>query len=309
MRALYQTDGSVAWKFAVGPAARGKTIFTSPAVFDGVLCLGAYDGNGYALHTAPGAPRWENGDADWVGSSPAIAGDRGLVFIGLEFALPNKRGGIVALDLKTGEKKWEYHDMADYTHSSPAYIGERGLVIAGNNDGSVYCFDASSGSLQWEIKTGGAIKASFAYDGDRNLIFFGSFDKSIYAVVAVSAAIKFRIPADVAIFSTPTVSENKLFAGSTDKYLYAVNLDTENVIGKFLAGGRILSTPLVANGSIYFGATDGKMYEISRDTGKLLGSFQATERVTNSILRNPRTGLFFLPTYANEIYCLKKSSE
>lgn len=306
MWALDQGDGSVIWKFRVGPHANGKSIFSSPAIFDGILYFGAYDGCVYALDAATGALIWQNGDADWVGSSPAIAGDLGMLFIGLEFALPQRRGGIVALDLKTGVKKWEHYHMAGYTHSSPRYIEEKNSVVIGNNDGRVYAFEAQTGVLSWEIKTGDAVKASFAYDVSRNLVCFGSFDKNIYAVDLHSGAIAFQIPTEGIIFSTPAVSSNVLYCGSSDKSLYAISLDTGRITGKFHAGGRIFSTPLIVDGSIYFGATDGKMYELLEESGKLVGLYQVTERITNSILFNPTSKRFFLTTYANELYCLIK---
>ena len=48
------------------------------------------------------------------------------------------------------------------------------------------------------------------------------------------------------------------------------------------------------------------MYEIDLISGKELSFFQATERITNKIVYNAETERFFVPTFANEIYCLEK---
>ena len=106
--ALNQKDGSVAWKYKVGWHAKGKAIFSTPALYQETVYFGSYDGNIYALNTATGKKRWVFMEADWVGSSPALAPKLNALFIGLEFGLFNKKGGIVALDLNTGKKKWEY---------------------------------------------------------------------------------------------------------------------------------------------------------------------------------------------------------
>ena len=95
--ALRQSDGSVAWKFKVGYPVNGKSIFSTPAIDDEKVYFGSYDGNVYALDKSSGRLSWKFGDADFVGSSPALAPDLGLLFIGLEFGLFRKQGGIAAI--------------------------------------------------------------------------------------------------------------------------------------------------------------------------------------------------------------------
>ena len=103
--ALNQNDGSVAWKYKVGWHAKGKSIFSTPAVYRNTVFFGSYDGNVYALDTKTGKRRWIFMEADWVGSSPCIAEDLGLLFIGLEFGLFSKQGGIAGVRCNYGRKK------------------------------------------------------------------------------------------------------------------------------------------------------------------------------------------------------------
>ena len=172
--ALNQKDGSVAWNFKVSPGVVGKSIFSSPCIWKNVVYFGSYDGNVYALDTESGKLKWKFMDADWVGSSPAIAEDLGILFIGLEFGLFKKRGGIVALDLKSGKKKWEFK-MEDLVHCSPAYNQEKQVVAIGDNGSCAYLFNAKNGKLKWKYETGGEIKASLTFDNKRNLVIFGIF--------------------------------------------------------------------------------------------------------------------------------------
>ena len=127
-------------------------------------------------------------EADFVGSSPAIAPELGLLFIGLEFGLFRKHGGIAALDLKTGKHVWDFR-MREFVHCSPAYCPEKKLVAIGGNDSCVYMFDAKKGKLKWKFETGGPIKSSLTFDLSKNLIF-GSFDKNLYALDIMTGELK-----------------------------------------------------------------------------------------------------------------------
>jgi outer membrane protein assembly factor BamB len=80
---------------------------------------------------------------------------------------------------------------------------------------------------------------------------------------------------------------------------------TGNKIWSFETKTRIFASPRILNGSLFVGANDARMYEINPENGKLLNSFQVTERITNPVLMNPETGVLFLQTYANEVFCLK----
>ena len=92
--ALDQKNGEIVWQFEAGKHPEGKGILSTPAVHGGVVYFGAYDGNVYALDAKTGAKKWVNRDTDWIGSSPSLAPDLDLLFIGLEFGLWRKRGGI-----------------------------------------------------------------------------------------------------------------------------------------------------------------------------------------------------------------------
>lgn len=306
--AINQLDGSVEWKHKIGFHAKGKYIFSSPTINKDLVYFGAYDGNFYALDKETGKHRWIFMEADWIGSSPCVAPDLDLIYVGLEFGLWKKQGGIVALNLATGQKKWEYM-MPGLTHSSPAYSKKQKVVICGCNDFSVYAFNAKVGNLIWKFETGGEIKASFAFDEKRGLVAFGSFDKFIYVLKVNTGEIIFKIETNEAIYSTPLIWEDYLYVASLDKNLYAVDLNSGKIIWKFSTNGRIFATPEIIEDKIYIGSNDGRLYELDHRTGKNTAIFQVTERITNKIAYNKETGRIYLPTFANEVYCLIRSSE
>ncbi|MDD2657312.1 MAG: PQQ-binding-like beta-propeller repeat protein [Candidatus Pacebacteria bacterium] len=304
--ALNQSDGSVAWKYKVGFHDKGKYIISSPAVAQGTVFFGAYDGNFYALDAATGKKKWIFMEADWVGSSPCVALDLGTVFVGLEFGLWGKRGGIAALDTATGKKKWE-SPMQGLTHSSPAYSKRHGIVVCGCNDNSVYAFDAKTGTPVWKYETGGEVKASFALDEKRGLVCFGSFDSYLYILKTKTGELVHKMKTREAIYSTPLVHGDFVYVASLDKNTYCIDLETGAIVWTFATNGRIFASPEMIGDKLYIGSNDGRLYELDAVTGKNTAFFQATERITNKIAYNKDTGALFLPTFANEIYRLRRS--
>src|SRR3989344_5625169 len=304
--AIHQTDGSVAWKYRVGFHAKGKNIFSSPALYNNQLFFGAYDGNFYCLDKNTGKPQWIFMEADWIGSSPCIADNLGLVFVGLEFGLWKKQGGIVALDIHTGKKKWQY-SMTEMVHSSPAYSSAHSMVIIGGNDNVVRAFDARSGTLRWEFKTQGAIQESLALSS--KLVAFGSFDSYVYILEIETGKLVKAFKTGEPIYSTPLFFNDKLYVSSLDKILYCIDPLSGGVLWQFRTGGRVLASPIAIEGKIYIGSNDGRLYELDSESGKNTGFFQSVERITNAIAYNGKTRRFFVPPFANEIYCLTRKED
>ncbi|MEK7560756.1 MAG: PQQ-binding-like beta-propeller repeat protein [Patescibacteria group bacterium] len=306
--AINQKDGTVAWNSVIRSHSKGKYVFSSPAIHHDMVYFGAYDGNFYALNKETGKKEWVFREADWIGSSPCVAPSLNLIFVGLEFGLWKKRGGLVALDSENGQKKWEYA-MPGLTPASPAYAQKEGMVICGCNDFSVYALDARKGHLLWQFRTGGEVKASCAIDEKRRLAAFGSFDAHVYVLNVTTGKLVWNIETREAIDSTPLIKGDYLYVASLDKKLYCIDLDTGAIVWRFAANGRIFASPVTIGDKIYIGANDGRLYELEAGTGKNTALFQATERITNKIAYNKQTGKIFLPTFANEIYCLSDTRE
>ncbi|HWO07131.1 MAG TPA: PQQ-binding-like beta-propeller repeat protein [Candidatus Paceibacterota bacterium] len=319
MYALNQSDGTTAWSYRVGFHVKGKGIFSSPALHDGTVYFGGYDGNVYALDANTGKRKWVSLEADWVGSSPALAPELGLLFIGLEYGLWKKRGGIAALDLKTGRTAWAYRDMPCYTHSSPLYLKKHRQIVIGSNDGGAYLFDARRGTLVWkytagtlteeELRTGFSahdIKESFAYDEKRDLIIFGTMSGQLCFVRRKDGTLAGSFQAEFGFNASPVICGNAVLAASLDKHLYCIDLDTFKERWRWHAGARLFATPVIIDGTIYIGANTGRLTEIDPETGAEKVSVTLTERITNKIAYNPSTRRFFVPTFANELYCMEK---
>ncbi len=321
--ALNQSDGTVAWKYQVGSHAKRKSIFSSPALHGDLVLFGSYDGNFYALDKHTGKRVWMFLEADWIGSSPAVADDLGLVYVGLEFGLFAKRGGIVALDIKTGKKVWCDYSHPALTHCSPHYISERQEVVIGSNDGKVRLHCAKTGEVKWEFTTFGGsdfdpkmhggfgtgdIKESFAYYHKQKYVICGSIDGFLYIIDAHTGHLVYHHKCEFGIWSTPVVYGKNVYFTSVDKHVRCINLETlELVFEKNLDSTRIFSSPTIISDCLYVGTNAGRLHEIDPQTGEVTGCFHARERITNSLVQNPQTGQYFLPTFANEIISLQRA--
>jgi outer membrane protein assembly factor BamB len=299
-------DGSVAWKFRVN--ARGhKNLWSAPALHGGKVYFGSYDGNVYCLDAESGAEVWRFIGADWVGSSPALASDLGLLFIGLEFAAEGKRGSIVALKLENGEKVWE-HMTKRYTHASPAYWPEKQLVACGSNDNEMFLFDARSGAMRWRFQTRaegdekGSIRHAPAFDMKRGHLITGCADGRIYIIDVETGKEVWSVRTDNTIYTVPLVVDDSGYIGSTDKYLYVLDLERRVVKKKLYAASKIFAPPRLLAGRIYFGACNGLVYELDPATTEITGTQQFPDAITNALTYNAETGEFYALTYVNQLF-------
>lgn len=303
-------DGAVMWQFDVNRRGR-KNLWSSPALHQGRVLFGSYDGNVYCLDGQTGKEVWRHGEADWVGSSPALAPELGLLFIGLEFSIEGRRGSIVALSLETGEKMWEYVTTR-YTHASPAYWSARQLVACGSNDNEMLLFDARTGSRLWRFETHsgegkkGSIRHAPAFDFKRGHIITACANGTIYIIDVETGQEVWSVTTGDTLYTVPLALEDTAYIGSTDKYLYVLDLENRCVKRKIFAGARIFSPPRLLEGRVYFGACNGKLYEIEPTTEEISGTHQLPDAITNALTFNPVTGYFYALTYANELFALQR---
>ncbi len=302
--ALGQATGEPVWTYRIGKHPPGKGILSSPVLHEGTLYIGAYDGVFYAFDARTGSVRWKYDDADWIGSSPCIAPKPGLVYVGLEYGLFRKRGGIAALRMKDGTEVWTDR-TAQLTHGSPLYVPEHELVIIGSNDGIVYAYDAATGERRWATPVHSDIKVAPAYAS--NLVFVPALEGTVYALDIVSGSMRWSFKTG-GLYSSPYVRDAYVYVASLDKCIYALDAMTGIEKSRFETHGRIFATPTYADGAIWVGSNDGRLYELAPETLSLRGSHQFSERIVNAVAYSEYARTFFVPTVANEIYCLRRKA-
>jgi outer membrane protein assembly factor BamB len=164
------SNGQLLWSFTTA-----SSIWSSPAIVNGVVYVGSADDNTYALNASTGAKVWNYTTGNWVYSSPAVV--NGVVYVG------SYDHNIYALNASTGAKVWNY-TTGSMVYSSPAVAN--GVVYVGSDDNNTYALNATTGAKLWNYTTGGWLWSSPAVVN--GVVYVGSDDGNIYAVSTTSVA-------------------------------------------------------------------------------------------------------------------------
>jgi outer membrane protein assembly factor BamB/tRNA A-37 threonylcarbamoyl transferase component Bud32 len=291
------------WRFACEDEIR-----STPAVQDGVVYVGSYDSNVYALDAEDGKFLWKYATEGGIGSSPCV--HLGRVFVGSSdrvlYAVNADTGRIVwtcptkesvwsspraafdhvffgsddwhlyAANIHSGRVAWSF-EAEGKVRSSPAVEGD--TIYVGSEGGMVYAVDMS-GKLRWRFRARRAVTSSPAASED--MIYVGSQDWHLYALDSRSGWAVWRHRTDGPVTSSPTLSERMIFFGSSDSFFYALDAESGRLVWKHKAGDQITSSPAVAEGAVYFGSIDGAVYCLDAQTGDLRWRFQSDGPVASS---------------------------
>jgi outer membrane protein assembly factor BamB len=94
----------------------------------------------------------------FLGAFPTAA-DIGINGVPINRRLPEEgTGAIVALDPKTGEKRWEF-SMTDITDAGVLTTASD-LLFSGGREGFFYALDARTGAMLWKAPVGGIVQAA-----------------------------------------------------------------------------------------------------------------------------------------------------
>jgi outer membrane protein assembly factor BamB len=224
-------------------AQLGQPVYSSsPAVVDGVVYVGGYDGTLWAFdaHGCGGdfceTPLWTGFGGPQILSSPAVA--NGVVYVGNQ-ASPNSNDGRLSAYAAGGcgrsscSPLWKGRAGPEsILDSSPAVAG--GVVYVGSFDDKLYAFDADGCGRAlcdplWVGPTGGPIESSPTVVG--GVVYIGSNDGKLYAFAAGGCG---------------QTSCSPLWTGSTGSPIYAsspavargvVYVAADHYLGAFAAGG------------------------------------------------------------------------
>jgi outer membrane protein assembly factor BamB/tRNA A-37 threonylcarbamoyl transferase component Bud32 len=312
------------WEFACEDEVR-----SSPTVAEGIVYIGAYDNNLYALDAQTGRFVWKYATDGGIASSPCVSRD--MVFVGSEdrilYAINARAGGIAwtcptgerirssprieynqvffgsddgylyAVSAQSGRVTWKFQALGPI-RSSPAISDD--VVYFGSDDGHVYALDIQNGNMKWKYHTNRRVTSSPAVD--EGLVFVGSTDWNVYALDAQSGWAVWRYRTNNAVISSPAIGEDCLYIGSVDGNLYAIETKSGRLIWKFSAEGQIISSPRVAEGSVYFGSVDEHVYSVDIKTGKLRWSFKTGGPVPSSPF--VADGIIYIGSMDNKVYAL-----
>jgi outer membrane protein assembly factor BamB len=274
-----------------------KGILSSPAVSQGVVYYGAYNGVLYAIQIESGHELWKRKYCNWIGSSPLIVGD--ILYVGLEFN-GHPGGALIAIDKETTEIIWSF-PLDNHLHGSPIYSKDNDVIIIGTNDQMVYALDASTGEELQSCKTMGDVKYHAALKG--NVAVFGCTEKYIYFWNYITGEMLHREETEGSVYTRPLIVDDFVYVGSGDHNMRIIDMKNYYV-DKIMTGGPVFSSPSLIDGSVFFGSCDGWVYEIVHETKEALKHTYLGQKITTSIVADDSN--LFVYTHENRLFSIKR---
>lgn len=291
------------WTFKCEDEIRG-----TPTFHDGVVYIGSYDHNLYALNATNGEFIWKYAADGGIVSKPAIHESKayfgstdqyihcvsirkgkmvwkqdtdgaiysspyiaeGHLFIGSDDEF------LHVLNLLTGREAWR-SNLGARIRSSPIVVNDK--VYVGSEGGDIQCFDFS-GNIKWRTSAKRAVTATPHHR--ENMIYITSMDAVLYAIDANSGWVVWRYRMDNGSISSPTSNENRVFAGSIDGIMYCINSKSSKKVWDYETDNQINSSPVYHKGALYFCNVDGNIFSLDAQSGRLRWQYTTKGPITGS---------------------------
>ena len=295
----------------------GSEIYSSPAVVDGILYVGAMDGNLYAVKANSGSLAWTYNAGAEIYSSPAVS-DGNVYFLSTD-------GVVHAVDAVSGGLNWSATiGPGPWDWSSPAV--HDGHVLIASSNGIVYSLDASSGAINWSSNIGGrpdspiAVANGKVYTGTHNfdnskptLVALNEMDGSAnwtyYYYLYHGGVIGMVNSNGATVVDGDNDGDLEVYFGvynwgGSDNQTVCLDEATGAEIWTADIGGDSTSTPAVHDGVVFIGSDDGKLYALDAATGKKIWSFQTGDQVWSAPA--VADGKVFFGSWDHTLYALNE---
>ncbi len=245
-------------------------IVSRPAIFDGNIYFGSEDQRLHVISARSGKVVWTYFTEGKIRSSPRIA--EGHVFIGSDDQ------ALHAVNLHSGRATWKFV-TDDPIHSTPFVAND--LVYAGTEGGMMHAIDFR-GEMKWRYQAKRAITSSPI--AGKQALYFASLDGTLYALDAKNGWIIWRFRLEKGSISSPALADEFIFLGAADGCIYCVDVRTSREIWRFRTESQVTSSPAIYKDSLYCGSVDGYLYCLEYRTGRLRWKFQSESAITGSPL-------------------------
>lgn len=275
-----------------GPEERDlRAIYASPAVADGIVYFGGWDGFVYALDAEIGECLWDFETNDPIIGGVVVDGDR--VFAG------STDGNLYVLNATTGD---EIDRVRTGEIWSTPTLAE-GVLYFGTMDGAVRAIDTSTLEDVWDENasvTGGLLTDAVLANGS---IIVGGIGETLYSVDAATGAVEWSFSgASNWYWGAPLVGEETglVYATNMDGSIYAVDAASGDPIWEFSGPALFRAGAAMAGDTVVAVDDDGNVWGLDSETGELAwnGPTETNESTfasplvldNNTVLITPRNG-------------------
>ncbi len=223
---------------------------------------------GVAASTPPGNLEvlWTYETGDTIDSSAAIA--NGTVYVG------TGNGGLIAVDLVSGELQWEYSTDSFIGESSPA-LGVNAAYI-GDLDGVLHAVRLKDGARLWTFETESEIKSSPILVND--LVLIGSYDTFLYALESETGKLRWKVQTDAQVHATPAVQNGLVFIAGCDGAFRAIRVADGTEAYRIVSGAYTGASPVVVGDRAYFGTFGYEVMALDLNEREILWRYRNPDR-------------------------------
>ncbi len=194
----------------------------------------------------------------------AVVG-KGVVIFG------NTAGLLTAVDLKTGEKKWQ-KEFEQSFEAAPAIYGE--MVYIGCEDCSLYALNLADGEKKWSVETDDKITAGVnitkSPKGDESWIIMNGYDGVCRALKTSNGELIWKHETESPINGTPAVVDGRFVVfGGCDNVLYTLDLATGKPLKTIEGEAPIVSTVGTEGTFVAWGDHSNKVMGADLEVGEL----------------------------------------
>lgn len=272
------------WAFQCEDEIRG-----TPLYLKGMLYVGCYDNNLYALNAAAGEFVWKYATEGGIVSRPIAAED--LVFFGSE----DKH--LHAISARSGKLSWIYY--TDGRIRSSGRIAD-GHIFFGSDDKYLHAVNINTGRMAWRFDAGEEIRSTPFVVND--LIYFGTEGGELLCLDFRGQA-KWRFKAKRSITSSPWIQDNVVFVNSMDGFMYALDAKSGWMIWRFRMEKPSIVSPCVTEGIVFSGSSDGHIYAVDARSAKEIWRFKTNHQVNGSPVIYKDA--VYIGSVDNYLYCLE----
>lgn len=264
-------------------------VCTTPCITDKLVVVGSEDGTLYAFETMKGQQVWTLRTGGPIRSSARYHSP--LLFFGSDDQF------VYCAEARTGKQVWKQRTWA--TVRSTPYINA-GTVYIGSTDGHMYALDGNTGNVKWKYRASEGIVSSPVVEG--NMIVVGSQDGNVHCIDSSSSWALWKFKTGNVVNSSPAIHNGKVYIGSADGYLYCLELKNGRVVWKFDTGKQVSSSPRISDGLVFFGGIDGNVYALDAEKGTPRWFYPTEGFVTSSPAID--NGMVYIGSLDYRVYAL-----
>lgn len=311
------------WKFTCEDELR-----SSPAIDNGLLFIGCYDNNLYALNSSNGSFVWKYASDGGITSRPIVS--ENIVYFGSE----DHR--VHAVSTRGGKVVWTYYTDGP-VRSSPRLA--EGHLFIGSDDGYLHAVNLISSRRAWRVEAGDPVRSTpcitneYVYFGcesgeffnvnfrgevkwrfkakrgitssplvSQGVVYFTCLDTSTYALDTKAGWVLWRFRMEKGSISSPVKVENFLIFGSADTNIYCVDAGNAREVWKYPTEHQVNGSPVVYKDAVYCGSVDGHIYSLDYKTGRLRWKYKTEGAITGSPVIN--NDILYVGSNDHTVYAL-----